>query len=92
MLLSVCHTTLRSEEFELTANTLWAYKKTHGKLILKLLIYLTAHSWDGLTAVIFLRVLREFASHTVSLLWPICEINRWAQHAVVEVSSLWSDF
>ena len=33
-----------SEEFELTANTLQAHMKPHGKLILKLLIYLTAHS------------------------------------------------
>ena len=43
-----------SEEFELTANTLQAHMKTHGKLILKPLIYLTAHSGDDLTAVTFL--------------------------------------
>ena len=60
--------------------------KPRGKLILKPLIYLTAHSRDDLTAVTFLWVLREFASHTVSLLWPICEINRWAQHAVWQCS------
>ena len=35
---------LPSEEFELTANTPQAHMKPHGKLILKLLIYLTAHS------------------------------------------------
>ena len=69
-----------SEEFELTANTLQVHMKPHG--ILKPLIYLTAHSWDDLTAVTFLWVLREFASYTVSLLWPVCEINQWAQHAV----------
>ena len=33
-----------SEEFELTANTLQAHMKTHNKLILKPLIYLTANS------------------------------------------------
>ena len=33
---------------------------------------------------------REFATHTVSLLWAIREITRWAHHAVVAVSSLWS--
>ena len=65
-----------SEEFELTANTLQAHMKPHGKLILKPLIYLTVHSWDDLNAVTFLWVLREFASNSVSLLWPICEINR----------------
>ena len=41
-------------EFELTANTLQAHMKPHGKLILKPLIDLTAHSRDDLTAVIFL--------------------------------------
>ena len=45
---------LPSEEFELTANTLQAHMKPHGKLILKPLIYLTAHSSDDLTAVTFL--------------------------------------
>ena len=38
-----------SEEFELTANTRWAHMKTHGKLILKPLIYLTANSQEDLT-------------------------------------------
>ena len=33
-----------SEELELTANTLQAHMKPHGKLIFKPLIYLTAHS------------------------------------------------
>ena len=33
-----------SEEFEVTANPLLAHLKTHGKLILKPLIYLTANS------------------------------------------------
>ena len=28
----------------------------------------------------------------VSLLWPICEINRWAQQAVIAVWSLWSNY
>ena len=42
---------LPSEEFELTDDTLQADIKLHGKLILKPLIYLTAHSWDDLTAV-----------------------------------------
>ena len=31
---------------------------------------------------------RELATHTVSLLWAIREINWWAHHAVVTVSSL----
>ena len=53
---------LPSEEFELTANTLWAHMKTHGKLVLKPLIYLKANSQDMLT----LWVLHEFATHTVS--------------------------
>ena len=57
-----------SEEFELTANTLQAHMKPHGKLILKPLSYLTMHSQDDLTAVTFLWVLHEFAAHTVSLL------------------------
>ena len=39
-----------SEEFELTANTLQAHMKPQSKLILKLLIYLTTHSRDDLTA------------------------------------------
>ena len=43
-----------SEEFELTANTLQAHMKPHGKLILKPLIYLTVHSRDDLTPVTFL--------------------------------------
>ena len=38
-----------SEEFELTANTLRAHMKTHVKLILKPLIYLTADSQDEFT-------------------------------------------
>ena len=38
-----------SEEFEFTANTLQAHMKTHCKLILKPLIYLTANSQDDLT-------------------------------------------
>ena len=37
------------EQFELTANTLQAHMKTHGKLILKPLICLTANSHDDLT-------------------------------------------
>ena len=40
-----------SEEFELTANTVQAHMKPHGKLILKPLSYLTMHSRDDLTAV-----------------------------------------
>ena len=48
-----------SEEFELTANTLQAHMKPHGKLILKPLIYVTMLSLDDLTAVTFLLVLRE---------------------------------
>ena len=40
--------------------------------------------------VSLLWALHEFATHTVSLLWAIREINRWAHHAVVAVSSLWS--
>ena len=40
---------LPSEESELTANMLWAHMKTHGKLILKPLICLTANSQDELT-------------------------------------------
>ena len=43
-----------SEEIELTANTLQAHMKPHSMLILKPLIYLTAHSQDDLTAVTFL--------------------------------------
>ena len=38
-----------SEEFELTANTLWVHKITHGKLILKPLIYPTVNSQHELT-------------------------------------------
>ena len=57
-----------SEEFKLTASTQRAHMKSHGKLVLKPLSYLTMHSRDDLTAVTFLRVLREFASRTVSLL------------------------
>ena len=45
---------LPSEEYELRAKTLQARMKPHGKLILKPLIYLTAHSRDDLTAVTFL--------------------------------------
>ena len=45
---------LPSEEFELTAKTLQARMKPHGKLILKPLIYLTAQSRHDLTAVTFL--------------------------------------
>ena len=37
-------TTHPSEEFKLTANSLQAHMKPHGKLILKSLNYLTAHS------------------------------------------------
>ena len=36
--------TLPSEEFELTANTLRAHMTTHGKLVLKPLIYIVPHS------------------------------------------------
>ena len=77
-----------SEELKLTANTLQAHMKPHGKLILKPLIYLTAHSRDDLTAVTFLWVLRELHLTHMSLLWPICETNRWAQQAVIAVWSL----
>ena len=28
-------------------------------------------------------------THKMSLLWAICEINQWANHAVAAVSSLW---
>ena len=38
-----------SEVFELIANTLQAHRKTHCKLILKPLIYLTNNSQDELT-------------------------------------------
>ena len=38
-----------SEAFELTASTLQAHMKPHSKLILKPLIYLTAHLHDELT-------------------------------------------
>ena len=37
------------EEFELTDNTLWAHMISHGKHILKLLIYLTANTQGELT-------------------------------------------
>ena len=36
----------RSEEFELTANSLGAYIETHGKSILRTLSYLTVNSQD----------------------------------------------
>ena len=51
-----------------------------------------ATSQDDLTAVTFLWVLRELHLTHVSLLWPICEINRWAQQAVIAVWSLWSNY
>ena len=35
-----------SEEFEVTANSLGAHTKTHGKLILRTLRYLTVNSQD----------------------------------------------
>ena len=40
---------LSSEEFELTANTLKAHMRPHGKLILMPLIYNTANSGEDLT-------------------------------------------
>ena len=33
----------------------------------------------------------KFATHTVSLLWAICEITQWAHHAVVAMGSLWAN-
>ena len=39
--------------------------------------------------VSLLWALFEFVTHTVSLLWTICEIIRWAHRTVVAVSSLW---
>ena len=40
---------LPGEKIEFTANILQSLMKTHGKLILKPLIYLTANSQDELT-------------------------------------------
>ena len=60
----VGQSSLPSEEFELTANSLGAHIETHCGLILRTLGYLTVNSQDDSLCELAV----SFATHTVSLL------------------------
>ena len=67
--------------WNLTASSFWSHSST-----LQHIQEMISQLWPSCEWV-----LREFASPTLSLLWPISEINHWAHQAVVAVWTQWSN-